>query len=407
MHIILFRYSARVVMLNHLFKTNSIVIVPKSQEQKYITFEAEGNPLPNVIFIEDYTLPNIILEIRKIEKSRMIESITTLSEEDMDWVGLLHDHFVKGNSRFASNSMFKDKYLMRSLLIDKVKQPYFRLLESQDDYEKFWLQITGNTAIVKPRYGAGSEEVFKINRGDKISVKYFSGKYLIEDFISLSRMMTCDGYAFGAKVCRFFSHEYEELLLDSLNTTKEIVVRTNKLYSTKISLIEKVYEECIKVLSEFSVEGELTPFHFEWFYSEQTEELLFCEVGKRFGGAEIPKLIKYSFNIDILKEYWEALIEGDKGRYVDGAKSLSIPVKISTTYSPYRKEGTLVSVPKQEEFDWTENTYIFVKPGEKTENAQSIVENNFMSQFTSKDESDYQENLKKIRALTNKFLYER
>ena len=195
MHIILFRYSARVVMLNHLFKTNSIVIVRKSQEQKYITFEAEGNPLPNVIFIEDYTLPNIILEIRKIEKSRMIESITTLSEEDMDWVGLLHDHFVKGNSRFASNSMFKDKYLMRSLLIDKVKQPYFRLLESQDDYEKFWLQITGNTAIVKPRYGAGSEEVFKINRGDKISVKYFSGKYLIEDFISLSRMMTCDGWS--------------------------------------------------------------------------------------------------------------------------------------------------------------------------------------------------------------------
>ena len=125
MHIILFRYSARVVMLNHLFKTNSIVIVPKSQEQKYITFEAEGNPLPNVIFIEDYTLPNIILEIRKIEKSRMIESITTLSEEDMDWVGLLHDHFVKGNSRFASNSMFKDKYLMRSLLIDKLNNHIF------------------------------------------------------------------------------------------------------------------------------------------------------------------------------------------------------------------------------------------------------------------------------------------
>lgn len=407
MHIILFRYSARVVMLNHLFETNSIVIAPKSQEQKYITFEEEGNPLPNVIFIEDYTLPNIVLELRKIKKSETIESITTLSEEDMDWVGLLHDHFVTGNSRFVSNSLFKDKYLMRSLLIDEVKQPYFRLLESQGDFDKFWSQVTNDIAIIKPRYGAGSEGVFKVGREEKVLDKYFSGKYLIEEFVALEKMMTCDGYAFGTKICRFFSHEYEELLLDTLNTTKEIIVRTNKLYQTKIELIEKAYRECKKVLSVFSVEGELTPFHFEWFYSVQTEELLFCEVGKRFGGAEIPKLINYSFNVDVLKEYWQALIGDDKGIHIDGAKDLLLPKKISTTYSPYRQEGTLVSVPQNFEFDWTENTYVFVKVGDKTESAESIVENNFMSQFISENEIEYQENLKKIRKLAGKFEYDK
>lgn len=168
MFIVISKDSHRVVMLNHLTNTNTLVIAPSYQEERYEKFLAQGYSVPKVKFLKDFTLPNIVLEIRKVQLSNEVQSITTLSEEDMDWVGILHDHFVNKNTKYVSNILFKDKYLMRSLLIDKVAQPYFRLLSNIDDYNIFWINSSTDKAIIKPRYGSGSERVIKLNRGENI-----------------------------------------------------------------------------------------------------------------------------------------------------------------------------------------------------------------------------------------------
>ncbi|HGS1382775.1 TPA: carboxylate--amine ligase, partial [Streptococcus pneumoniae] len=103
MHIVLFRYSARVVKLKYLYNRNVVIIAPEVQRKKYEDYLAEGNNLPKVIFLEDFILPNIILEIRRISQNTEVESITTLSEEDMDIVGFLNDHFVEKNTHSVSN----------------------------------------------------------------------------------------------------------------------------------------------------------------------------------------------------------------------------------------------------------------------------------------------------------------
>ncbi|HEV1273861.1 TPA: carboxylate--amine ligase, partial [Streptococcus pneumoniae] len=123
MHIVLFRYSARVVKLKYLYNRNVVIIAPEVQRKKYEDYLAEGNNLPKVIFLEDFILPNIILEIRRISQNTEVESITTLSEEDMDIVGFLNDHFVEKNTHSVSNLLFKDKYFMRSFLVGVVNQP--------------------------------------------------------------------------------------------------------------------------------------------------------------------------------------------------------------------------------------------------------------------------------------------
>ncbi|HGQ8312017.1 TPA: carboxylate--amine ligase, partial [Streptococcus pneumoniae] len=146
MHIVLFRYSARVVKLKYLYNRNVVIIAPEVQRKKYEDYLAEGNNLPKVIFLEDFILPNIILEIRRISQNTEVESITTLSEEDMDIVGFLNDHFVEKNTHSVSNLLFKDKYFMRSFLVGVVNQPYFRLLESENDLRVFWNNCKSSAA---------------------------------------------------------------------------------------------------------------------------------------------------------------------------------------------------------------------------------------------------------------------
>lgn len=394
----------------HHLGFDSIIIAPESQREKYEKFNAQGFYVNNVNFISDFTLPKIIQLIKQISLDKEINSITTLSEDDMDWVGMLHDHFVFGNSHFASNSLFKDKYYMRSFLVDVVNQPKFRLIENPNDIDIFWNESNGKKAIIKPRFGAGSYGVKKVYKHDTNFdgiENLYSGNYLIEEYIDVNDMFTCDGYSIGSEVVRFFSHEYEELLLDSFSSNHDFVIRTNSYYWKDCEMIWKAFIESRKVLEIFSVKNEITPFHFEWFVDTSSGEMIFCEVGKRFGGADIPFIIEYAFNVDVLKEYWN-ILESRKNELtvIRTITDLEQPNLIAATYCPYKREGKIISIPDKSLFDWTNNTWIFVKDGTETRNSSSIVENIFISEFTSKTEYEYYKNLKRLRELRDMFEYE-
>jgi len=134
MKIILNRYSARIFRLDYIYDNdNFIILAPKERENKYDESIKRGDREAKVIFLEDYTLPNLVVKIRALKKEFLIDSITTLCEEYVDWAGFLDDHFVEKNTKSVSNLMFKDKFYMRSFLTDIVEQPYFRLLESEND----------------------------------------------------------------------------------------------------------------------------------------------------------------------------------------------------------------------------------------------------------------------------------
>lgn len=242
-----------------------------------------------------------------------------------------------------------------------------------------------------------------MRRGKK---NFFSSRYIIEEFINFENMLSCDGYSVGKDIVRFFSHDYGELLMESLQKTNDNIVRTNNIYYTDINFLWSVFKECSKILEVFSLEGELTPFHFEWFYDINTKQIYFCEVGKRFGGGSIPFLIKYSFDVDILQEYWLNLtsdvIQKDCIKKKEG---LPIPNVISATYSSYKRNGTIVEIPDLEKFNWTLNTWFFASEGEKTKQSASIVDCLFISEFISKTDEEYYENLKKIRSLAEEVEY--
>lgn len=101
-----------------------------------------------------------------------------------------------------------------------------------------------------------------------------------------------------------------------------------------------VKEEVKKILTHLTVTDELTPFHFEFFYDINAEKIVFCEVGKRFGGGKIPTLIQESFNINILEEYWQLLFLSDSDLI---SSNLLLPSKISTYYQATRRDGEVKS----------------------------------------------------------------
>ena len=102
-------------------------------------------------------------------------------------------------------------------------------------------------------------------------------------------MLTCDGFAVGSNIQYIFSNGYEELLLNTLNEQSGYIIRTNHLYWNDIELLKKIFAACKNILEVFTIEEQVTPFHFEWFYDDQSKQFVFCEVGKRFGGGAIPE----------------------------------------------------------------------------------------------------------------------
>ncbi|HFU3817555.1 TPA: carboxylate--amine ligase [Streptococcus suis] len=405
MHVVLNRYSSRIFRLNYLFNKEAVALVPLQIKEKYDLAVTEGDLLPEVIFIEDYTLPSLVSEIRKLSKNNNIESVTTLCEEDVDWAGFLNDHFAKKNTTSVSNLLFKDKYLMRSFLYGIVNQPYFRLLESKKDLELFWKNSKKDIAVIKPRNGAACVGIKKITIDTEVESNFYDGSYLIEEFINFTGMITCDGYSVGASIKRFYVHENVEPLLDSLKNKGYYLLRTSKLYYENYEMIESAFLNCEIVLEEFSVEAEVTPFHFEWFYDLENHQLTLCEVGKRFGGGYIPKLINDVYGTDILYEYWEILTKNSVPKVLEGVAVIDIPKKISATFALYKKSGYVNKVPRIEGIEWAQKIYLNLNKGDLVDASESIIDNSMLVQFISDSENDFLEKLNKIISLSTEIEY--
>ena len=264
----------------------------------------KGNRLPKIIYLEDYTLPKMISIIRESIDVDSIEEVLTLDEHYMWHAGFLNDYFKKKNSSYLVNSLFQDKYLMRSVLFEIVPQPMFRLIETQKDIELFWKNTAGDKSIIKPRFGAACVGIKKYSRGEQIPEKFINSQYIIEEYVDLQKMLTCDGYSQGSNIIRFthmnMKNYYWEQLELVMNSQSERIVSMKKY-----PLFTKIFSECSKVLKEFVNDYSIIPFHFEWFFDENKGEFVFCEVGKRFGGGDIPNLIQRSFGVNILKNFGE------------------------------------------------------------------------------------------------------
>ena len=159
------------------------------------------------------------------------------------------------------------------------------------------------------------------------------------------------------------------------------------------------------MLSALTVKKEVTPFHFEWFYDG--ENLIFCEVGKRFGGGKIPRLIEDEYGFNILAEYWDLLINGvNPAKY--RACDLLMPRCIAMSFTAHTRKGKVTSVPRIIENDACIKEMVnCVKIGELFEETSSFSDTLFSARIRVDNEKEYGEQLDLLRKFHSLYRIER
>lgn len=350
-------------------------IVPEAKKEAY--FELGIDQIIPVKRIDFQTVYPVFKQ--KQAEGEKITDIFTLQEEIMDWVGVLKAIFVPGKTG-VSDVLFKDKYYMRSVLKQEIAEPNFYELTENSAVESI------HEGMIKPRRADSTKGInyFKAPlplSSLKNQSGYLSDKdLLVESFVHYDRMFTVDGYTDFQGHSRFLSHEYNNKLSD-FKKTGYFTLHTSSFYYQDQRLLQKLFALSKQALQALNVEKDITPFHFEWFYSDKDQSFVFTEVGKRFGGAKIPKLVKQSFGVDLLEEYWK--MQEGRAKEIDWERTLS-PRVCSSSYVQLTNGKTMMESLEDkipDLFTYEQNYPI----GEPSRAAESIGDAFFLAQFTSRD----------------------
>ena len=404
-NVVLFRYSPRVVELWNLNNTNSIILANKSIKDKYDHSPIKVNE-DIVRFIDNFDMSTLFREVSSIHKQEGIASVTSLSEEDVDKAGFLHSFFTKSKDEYSTSTLFKDKLYMRSALIDIVQQPKFVGLEESGLTKDELLEQGFN--IVKPRSSAGSKGIYKL---DSISDNDYKtlpvSEYMAESYVDSSRMLTCDGLAVGNEIVHFYIHEYDNMVLSSLTESSGLTIKTSTVYDEDPELLHTLFENTQKVINHFCCQSNVVnPFHFEWFI-DSTKKPVFCEVGRRFGGMGIPRIIRYAFGQDILTDYWETLLSNDNKEKLNivTSRNIKYPTLRAACYGHYKKSGQVLAAPTKDDFPEAENAWIWVKAGDIFESSSKIItDNSAIFELVADDDSELEKKLLRIQETMNTML---
>lgn len=350
-------------------------IVPEAKKEAY--FELGIDQIIPVKRIDFQTIYPVFKQ--KQAEGEKITDIFTLQEEIMDWVGVLKAIFVPGKTG-VSDVLFKDKYYMRSVLKQEIAEPNFYELTENSVVESI------HEGMIKPRRADSTKGISYFKAPLPLSSLknqsgYLSDKdLLVESFVHYDRMFTVDGYTDFQGHSRFLSHEYNNKLSD-FKKTGYFTLHTSSFYYQDQRLLQKLFALSKQALQALNVEKDITPFHFEWFYSDKDQSFVFTEVGKRFGGAKIPKLVKQSFGVDLLEEYWK--MQEGRAKEIDWERTLS-PRVCSSSYVQLTNGKTMMESLEDkipDLFTYEQNYPI----GEPSRAAESIGEAFFLAQFTSRD----------------------
>lgn len=356
MNYFLYRFSpSGIGILAHHHLT---VICPSRQVANYLE---RGFDEHHILACDDFSLANLL---DLLEAQETIDTIFTLDEGLMHLTGLLTSILTSDKQAWKVAYAYKDKKIMRQRLEGQIPQP--TLIHPDEKLPKQFM--------VKPRCEASGNGVFKVSQ---LPDNYSNEDYLLETVEEFDTMFTCDGIALDGKITYFFSHEYIGNILD-IKTDFVNIVRTNSHYPDK-EFIKRLQVSTQKVLDGLGTEP-VHPFHAEFFYNSQTDTLSFCEIGKRFGGANIPLLIKNAFQIDILELYWQAI----NGNPIPKQEQ-DFPTKIACTLAIFQngrhQAPPTLPVPLDAYRSYPEKT---------SASAQSLDDLRFLINFSLEDETAWE-----------------
>jgi hypothetical protein len=234
-------------------------------------------------------------------------AVVALFEHTVLPAALIREHFGVPGMNLAVTETFRDKVKMKDALAGAgVRLPGYAAVGADtaaEDLERVLPRFAGRI-VLKPRSQAAALGVRIFS--DAAELRAHAAEhglpdgYEIEDFID-GELCHFDGILRGGKLRFFSASKY-------LGTPHAFLVGAEAMGSVTIDDPEvagRAKEFTERVLAALRVSD--TPFHLEAFL-QADGELVFLEVGSRFGGAGVVPQIRTAYGVDLIAEAFKACV---------------------------------------------------------------------------------------------------
>lgn len=248
--------------------------------------------IPNS-FLFNYDNDELLFSIiDAINKECHISAIVSLTENGLLQAAKVSEYLQLSQTNSQTVMIMKDKSKMRTISNNVADFPVGSYLAKKiDDYFEFYLEY-GFPFIAKPKDGAGSVGVKKINSKDEIYSGYTEGEILLESFI--------EGDEFSVETFSFSGvHHIVAITMKELMGGNEANQFTEIGHKMPATISSELKEEVTNFIRDFLnslgyIDG---PAHTE--IKIHNKKIAVIETHNRIGGDRISDLVKLSTGVDL------------------------------------------------------------------------------------------------------------
>ena len=262
-----------------------------------------------IIPFSDYeTNGNVEFEVIQLSKKWPIDRIVATSEMDILRAGRLRTYLGIPGQSYSSAIAFRNKVQMKTIvnrIATSFKVPKFRAISEPWDVIEF-IEENGLPVILKPVDGAGAEKTTILRTMTELHKLLQGGighNLEIESFIS-GDLYHIDGLVVNGEVIFSWPSKYAGSYFSSDKSNEwqnQGGFTGSYMLSSKNSLVPRLQAVAEEVLSALPTPKN-TSFHLEVFHTPN-DEIVFCEIGSRTGGALVNPTIELAFGINLTKQF--------------------------------------------------------------------------------------------------------
>jgi hypothetical protein len=233
------------------------------------------------------------------------DKVLALSEYDIALGASIRSHFGVVGTTPAEARLYVDKVAMKEAVVKAgVRAPRFVRAETARRVLEFAREV-GFPVVIKPRIGAGSRGVYKIESEEQLLAhlqNFVLENYECEEYVEGS-VLHVDGVTASSGIVFIQASKY-------FNTCLEFMagMPLGSVFIQDSVLNERIERFTASVLRAIGLR--VGAFHLELFLTG-SGELVFLEIGARVGGAEVNFVIQEVLGVDIFS-LWIGLEMGKK-----------------------------------------------------------------------------------------------
>ncbi len=318
------------------------------------------------------------------------------TEKDLLWAGKIRELFNIEGQKYSSALAFRDKFIMKSKAQENgIKAPYFKKIESPSDLLSFH-HAHDFPLIVKPcreSFGIGVRMLRNMSEisnfiKENLNIKHESN-WLVETYVK-GDMYQVDGIIRDGRAVFVWPSKSIHHWVDI--TSAKVVGRY--FLDPYNPFLNRLNDYAKRVASCFSLERNAI-FHLEFFHEAETNELVFCEIASRVGGARGRDIWINSFGIDLGAEF----IRSQAGLPFSSLDSMN---KLPTSIGGYllfpTKKGVLDKSPVACNLPGVKEYKKFLEEGLYCHGSQDLSQLSCLVTLSASSEKSF---LKKARSLAS------